>query len=290
MPSGALAYERVNWVFPSGLPIDVAHVQQRDLSLHVHSFSELVIVLSGSGAHITAEHEYPISAGDVFVLHGDQAHGYRDSKGLEIVNILFRMEQLGIPLFDATSMAGYHALFQLEPLYRQRHGFESRLRLSATGLERITVLVNRLQQEVHTSAPGHIAGAVAAFMLILVDLCRSYGRSNNVNVQPLLRLGRVIGHMQHYYADSMSLDDLAEIGNMSRRSLTREFRSATGQSPIEYLNSLRIARATELLLTTRDTITSIAFAVGFKDSNYFARAFRKAQGCSPREFRMRRRS
>ena len=73
---------------------------------------------------------------------------------------------------------------------------------------------------------------------------------------------------------------------MSRSNLMRVFRAATGQSPIEYLLRLRIQKAMALLRNTDLTITEIAMEVGFNDSNYFTRQFKRVQGSSPTRFRV----
>ena len=70
-------------------------------------------------------------------------------------------------------------------------------------------------------------------------------------------------------------------------NLMRVFRKATGQTPIEYLVRLRIQRAMDMLRNTDLTVTEIALEVGFNDSNYFTRQFRRILGESPRSFRQR---
>jgi len=74
---------------------------------------------------------------------------------------------------------------------------------------------------------------------------------------------------------------------MSESSLLSTFKEATGQSPIDYLIHLRIQRAAELLCRSVQSISEIAFAVGFEDSNYFSRQFRQTMHTSPREYRRR---
>ena len=74
---------------------------------------------------------------------------------------------------------------------------------------------------------------------------------------------------------------------MSPRSFLRVFRSATGTSPLAWMLGQRINRACMLLRQTDKPVTEIAFDVGFNDSNYFTRQFRKATGFSPREYRKR---
>ncbi|PIU92840.1 MAG: AraC family transcriptional regulator, partial [Armatimonadetes bacterium CG06_land_8_20_14_3_00_66_21] len=72
---------------------------------------------------------------------------------------------------------------------------------------------------------------------------------------------------------------------MSRRTLSRAFRNATGCSPLDYLVRVRIHRAMELLKEADLSIAEVAQQVGFADSNYFSRQFRSLVGCGPRRFR-----
>ncbi|MHB9132388.1 MAG: helix-turn-helix domain-containing protein [Armatimonadota bacterium] len=272
--------------FSDGMPLCVMSIpHHHDTKLHTHNFSELVIVLHGSGVHMSPAGDYPIYAGDVFVLHGDQAHGYRDTAGLGLVNVLFRLDELAIPLLDIVSLPGYHALFTLEPLFRQRDSFESRLRLPPDQLQHISELVQRLVLEYDSHLPGRRFAVVAYFMLMVTDLCRYYSHMEDTAAQPLLRLGRVIGYLQQHFAEHLTLDDLATIGCLSRRSLTREFKKAMNCSPIDYLIRLRINHAMELLRDESLSITEVAFRVGFLDSNYFTRQFRAIAGCRPRDLR-----
>jgi AraC family L-rhamnose operon transcriptional activator RhaR/AraC family L-rhamnose operon regulatory protein RhaS len=84
----------------------------------------------------------------------------------------------------------------------------------------------------------------------------------------------------------INLDDLAGIAQTSRRSFLRLFKAATGTSPIAHLIELRVQRAASLLRRTNSGITDIAFRVGFEDSNYFARQFRRIMKVSPSEYRV----
>jgi transcriptional regulator GlxA family with amidase domain len=104
-------------------------------------------------------------------------------------------------------------------------------------------------------------------------------------MRSLLRMGEIISYMEASYAEPISLPDLAKAARMSESTLVRNFRKGLGFSPIDYLIRLRISKACELLRHSDDEIISIALRVGFSDSNYFWRQFRKVMGQSPREFR-----
>ena len=109
---------------PGGFPLVVMRVSGTNSGgLHAHEFHELVIITSGSGRHLTQQEDWPIAAGDVFVIKGDQAHAYADSEHLHLVNILYDPEKLTPPRRDLQALPGYHALFTLEPGWRGRRGF-----------------------------------------------------------------------------------------------------------------------------------------------------------------------
>lgn len=97
----------------------------------------------------------------------------------------------------------------------------------------------------------------------------------------------VIVNLETNFAESVSLDELTGIAGMPKRSFQRTFQLATGSTPIDYLIQVRINRAARSLCDSRESVTNIAFDVGFSDSNYFSRQFRKLMGVSPRDYRRR---
>lgn len=92
---------------------------------------------------------------------------------------------------------------------------------------------------------------------------------------------------QNYDRASLSRENIAEAIGASETHLDRIFRKELGLSPIECLNRFRIQQAKELLAGTSDDVTRIAFQVGFNDSAYFSRAFKKYTGESPSAYRGR---
>lgn len=286
MAQAAHVLSRTEHFQPGRLPLAVARVTgHRECALHAHEFSELVVVLRGSGLHVTSQGEWAIGAGDVFVLHSDQAHGYVNTADLDLVNILFDLDELGLPPVDVAALPGYHVLFDLEPRYRARDQFRSRLRLGPSQLRPVAALIDRLEGELQEQRPGSGFASLATFMLLLADLCRAYSEVEDPAVLPLLRLGSLVSYLDQHYDEPLTLDDLASIACLSRRSLTRAFRTAFGDSPIDYLIRLRLDRAAGLLESTDLPVLDVAQRVGFADSNYFARAFRKHYGTSPTAYR-----
>ena len=278
--------KKQDWFHDDGFPIVVERRDpQEPFGLHCHEFAEIVIITGGRGVHITGEDSYELSVGDTFVIGGDRPHDYLNMDRLSLVNILFDPAEFPMSLGDLLSLPGYHALFTLEPAWRKRHRFTSRLQLNPGEMVETLRLVDDLEGELAGRSPGFATMATAAMLQLVTFLSRCYSRTRNPESKKLLRIAESISHLQLNFTQPITLDDLVEISGMSRRNFIRTFEGTMGTSPINYLIELRIREASRLLRSTDRRITEIAFEVGFSDSNYFTRQFRKSQGLSPRDYR-----
>lgn len=92
---------------------------------------------------------------------------------------------------------------------------------------------------------------------------------------------------QNYTDTVLSRQKIAQAISISPQHLDRIFREELNLSVTKYLNRFRIQRAKELLLTTADSITTIALRVGYNDAAYFNRVFRELANQSPGAYRRR---
>lgn len=92
-------------------------------------------------------------------------------------------------------------------------------------------------------------------------------------------------YIEGNYNNTITVNELAQYANMSVRNFSRVFQKAYGLSPSAYVIRLRINHAFELLQDPWLSISEVAWACGFQDSNYFTRQFKAVSGCSPREYR-----
>ncbi len=278
--------KRKDWFHPDGFPISVERRDpQEPFGLHAHEFAEIGIITAGRGVHVTGKESYPLNAGDAFVIGGSRQHDYHSMEKLCLVNILFQPEKLNLRTYDLRTLPGYHALFTLEPAWRRRHQFNGRLRLTPQELSVVMVFVDKLDEELRTRASGFRFMATASFMQIVGYLSRCYAKSKHPDSRALLRIGEAISHLETNFQEPIDLDRLARIAHMSQRNFNRSFQAALGSSPIAHLVQLRVNRGASLLRRTEQSVTEIAFQVGFTDSNYFARQFRKLLGVTPSQYR-----
>jgi AraC-like DNA-binding protein len=258
---------------------------QPEFPMHSHGFDELVIILKGTAMHVIDEQEFPVKAGDVFVIAQDHMHQYQDMHGLALANILFDPESLGIAQWDIRSLPGFHALFSLEPAFRSQHNFKSRLQLSERRLNHVNELIHDLTRETEGRTPGYRVMAKGLFMQLAVNLSRCYSAEPTEESLDLLRIGDAIAHIETNYVEKITLEELAKKSHLSQRHFTRVFQDCIGRSPIDHLMHVRCQKAAELLKGTDRTITDIAFDCGFSDSNYFTRCFSKVMEQTPNQYR-----
>ena len=96
---------------------------------------------------------------------------------------------------------------------------------------------------------------------------------------------RVIQTMHRYLAESLSLEDMADVACLSPYYFNRVFHQRIGIPPGEFLATLRLNAAKRLLLTTDLSVTEICFAVGYNGLGSFTTRFTQVVGVSPTRLR-----
>jgi transcriptional regulator GlxA family with amidase domain len=101
----------------------------------------------------------------------------------------------------------------------------------------------------------------------------------------------VIARAQAWIADNYARENpvatMVARSGLAERTFNRRFRAATGYSPIDYVQTLRIEEAKQLLETSGTAVESISSDVGYADSTYFRRLFRRRTGVTPARYRQR---
>ncbi len=93
--------------------------------------------------------------------------------------------------------------------------------------------------------------------------------------------------MDDHMSEPIVIDEIAGLVAISPRHFKRRFREAVGESPLKYLQKIRIETAKEKLATTLDNFNEITWQVGYEDSNSFRKLFKKHTSLSPSDYRMK---
>lgn len=270
---------------PGKIPIKIRRVVQLSMDLHWHDFNELVIVATGKGEHFTIKESFPINIGDVFFIKPGILHGYRKTKNLELINILFYPGKAAALLETLKACPGYRALFDLEPDMRDKEGFTGKLTLPLEELDRLQVLIKAINNEMTNKNDYGNFMAITYFLQLILTLARYYEIHKNSKSEELLRMGNIFTYLENNFQENITLNSIAERFHVSKSTLIRNFKRITGIPPLAFLLKIRIANASEILKKADSSVIDAALASGFSDSNYFSRQFKKHTGLAPKEFK-----
>lgn len=101
------------------------------------------------------------------------------------------------------------------------------------------------------------------------------------------RISEVQEFMEKHFAEEITIKDLAEKFAFSNRNFIRRFQAAIGNTPIQYLQRIRIEAAKRLLETTEKSVSLVVFESGYRDLKTFRDIFKKLTGMTPKIYRDR---
>ncbi len=257
----------------------------RVISSHTHDFAEMVVITRGTGEHIINQRPFPVCAGDILIIRTGQEHAYQNLQNLNLYNILFCRDFLKKKIPDLFTIPEFNRLIDFARSSEEPETAAQCLHAEPELLSRMDGLLAGIERELSAKRPGADVMAAGLFQQFMVLLCRSFSMDHFSRKEIPTPVGKAIDFLESRYTEEIPNTVLAREAGLSTRSLLRHFKSATGISPRQYLLRIRIARACRRLRETPDSITDIAFDLGFNDSNYFSRQFRSQTGMSPRQYR-----
>lgn len=271
-------YDHLSFAF-----VDGDH--RTDFAMHRHDFSELFLVVEGEGKHMVSDYEFPLSTGDIFVINGDTEHGFKDVHNLKLINLMF---DASAPFFELPSMralSGYQALFKIEPIARQTGEYSAKLTLDNQQLLVTQDLLEQIRDEYQQAQPGFEIVISSLMQQLVVSLARIYQSQQLDSPQTTFSLSRALVFIEQNFTDpDIDLARIASAAFMSIRQLQRLFRQYFECSPLQYLRTLQLNYASQLMTDEKvRSVQQIAERSGFSDSNYFSKCYKQQFGCTPRE-------
>ena len=100
-----------------------------------------------------------------------------------------------------------------------------------------------------------------------------------------VRLRRVLAYIEEHLAEDITVADLANVACLSIFHFTRAFAATMGVPPHRYVSQRRLESAKAMIATGRASLSEIALDCRFSSQSSFTRAFRRATGMTPAEYR-----
>jgi AraC-like DNA-binding protein len=252
-----------------------------------HERLELFVPLDGRTVFRMGDQQVDLRSGDLLVVDNLKLHHVVDFEGFDTRAIVlsFRPEfvySLGSPSHDYAFLLPFYASPERRPRI-----------LSLPAHPAAATALGRLLQCAFDEADGPLrrAGCRAFLLELLLDLARHVRTPEVVQWEFLrqqqrsLRLKPLFDHVSEHYAERLTLAQAAALVGMSQPQFMKTFKKVAGTTLVSYLNHVRLAHGSRLLLETSLTVAEIASSVGFADQSYFDKRFKRAFGQTPKEFR-----
>lgn len=135
-----------------------------------------------------------------------------------------------------------------------------------------------------TSIDRNLVNSYISIMTLIGEYLTSTNRAISYNTDlPFL----IKEYLNRNYASKITLETLSKKFGYCNVTLTKSFKKAFDITILDYLTSVRLKKAVELITKSQIPFKNIATSCGFKDQNYFSKSFTKHFGISPTEFRLR---
>lgn len=131
--------------------------------------------------------------------------------------------------------------------------------------------------------------AIQASKYFAIDIDRDnqsyFMMFNGQKNHPDIEVRKTQNYLENHFQDKITVDDLADMVGMSRRSFERRFKHATGNTVIRYLQRIKVEAAKRSFESSRKNISEVMYDVGYNDTKAFRSVFKRITGLSPIEYR-----
>ena len=251
---------------------------------HPGAFEILYMVRGHLRWWVEQEH-HQFNTGQVFIIRPGEMHGDEESAIQPCEHYWLRIK---FPTKQALPSLTLRETAEL------REAFEHLSYRAFTASREVGEFFDRLLEEHrHGQTPHAVLMSRATLHALLITILRDHHRHTQLAKQKPLVTWRVRNALQwleqQLYQSDLRLETAAKNVGLTPAGLRARFKAETGYTLHEYLIQRRISEARRFLAETDDDITTIAHALAFSSSQYFASVFRRQTGMSPGEFRQRHR-
>ena len=257
------------------------HKPKRAFHIPVHWHDEVEIIYIKKG-HITVyigDETFSAKAGDLFMVNTGELHFMSsDDMKVEYYTLLFPLTFLSFQIEDALEQEVFLPLRQKNLLFP----------IGLKGLSAEIEMLHLIREVIKVNEEKECAYQLRTRILLLEfveGLLKEEGfcKADITGTTGMQR--ELLAYIQEHYTERITLAMLAGEFHLSEKYISWYFKEHFYISFIQYVSHLRMMRAKDLLLTTEQPVTEIAFSCGYPSVNYFIRSFKEEHGVTPLQYR-----
>ena len=251
------------------------------IPVHWHDEVEIIYIKKGSITIYIGEESFPAKEGDLFFVNSGELHFMEsDDMKVEYYTLLFPWTFLSFQIEDALEREVFMPLRQKKLLLPIR-AEESIAEKQISAIICEVIAVNDKKEK----------GYQLRTRILLLELMESFIKEDaflQASITGATGIQReLLAYIQEHYTEKITLSMLADEFHLSEKYISWYFKEHFNISFIQYVSHLRMTKAKDLLLTTEQAVTEIAFSCGYPSVNFFIRSFKELHGITPLQYRKR---
>ena len=262
------------------IPMDFSHVP-----LHWHEELELIVIKKGRGIVSVDFHKRTVTSGDIILIRPGCLHAIGQDQGhsMEYENIIMKPDLLTSGKDDICAREF------IDPFMKGKMAYETFLTPAVSFYQDLSECIRQIDLLCAVRPIGYrlgIKSLLFRFFFLLITNQEELKRTQTESgMKSLEKMKMVLKYVEEYYAESVTVGDMAELTFYSKSHFMKFFKRHMGMGFIAYLNDYRLTMAERLLKTTDDSVIEIAQQCGFDNLSYFNRLFKRKYGQSPGKMR-----
>ena len=263
---------------------------------HFHPYIELMYCQSGQFFFEVLETgengkrkftSYKISAGEFIIIDAMVPHRIYETEAM-IYNVEFKIrnkaEYNPFGVFDVLSINFSNLMKQgaWAQIAQEKNGY-----CILSDMENVEmcfrIFLNELFDGTNSFEQSFAAQGKLVMLFAEIGKCKMIGKPNG----SLWYIRRAQEYINHHFASDIRIEHIAEFAGVSKAYLQRIFRAYTGTTILKTINSVRVERAKQMLMSTNLSVKQIGEQSGFRNSQHFIYEFRCSCGVTPSEYRKR---
>lgn len=265
------------------LPISISTLCFRALenTLHIHTYTHIAFVLAGTGTGSVNKKEYSFSPCSCAIVAPYTLHSFdtRDSEDTPIVvHIRFKDSFL--------TERGYHFFHYKNTLRFDERTIPDFIAFTDENRAEAKRLIHAITSEFERHADmsfDRIAEYLAEFFRMTATV--SQESIPVVKKEITLCIENAVKYIELHFREKLSIDDVLPLTTMSRSVFTKHFKTITGMTFVQFLTSVRLGHAIQMLLVQKISLNEVAAKTGLYNKTNLVRTFTKYFGMSPMRFR-----
>jgi YesN/AraC family two-component response regulator len=240
---------------------------------HKHDFLEISVILEGSVLYNLEGTFYNLQEGDILLLNPGTQHYETNEKNSMNKQLHIGFQNLIFDGYPRDTFPSYSSIIKLD-----KHK------------EEFLHTCREMLKEKQNGDCGYEVVLMALLMKLIILIIRELNKEATLNRELLLTFEErekqdianvIMKYMQEHYMEDITLSKISQSMYISPAYISKIFKDETGDSPINYLIKLRLARANELLKHGKLSIKEVARSVGYDDAYHFSKLFKKYYGYPP---------